>query len=30
VDTVTIMKEKIEENGVKDKIIRDLEKASIK
>jgi glucose/mannose-6-phosphate isomerase len=30
VDTVTIMKEKIEENGVKEKIIRELEKASIK
>jgi glucose/mannose-6-phosphate isomerase len=30
VDTVTIMKERIEENGVKEKIIRDLEKASIK
>jgi glucose/mannose-6-phosphate isomerase len=30
VDTVTAMKKKIEENGIKDKIIRELEKASIK
>ena len=30
VETVTLMKKKIEENGIKDKIIRELEKASTK